>query len=399
MVRRAGWGNTTAPQDLTPNLIKTTSAFLDVRLVDPIRYVDLSKQNAIALFTDGRADAPANPWVPWSVIGAMGSTAGQELLFTVDTFRTQVGLTGVTFAEDPAHPDSWLRDVQLQWWDTRAGLGKDGPKLLSDAGAVHSHTFEPLFSSRFRLRTTGGGIWPVGNIRLGELVFHGTVVGNSHRDVLDGKALAVLFDERDDDVRDLIEASAVADIQLGGAAVGTKCLRLKMPVERYPTARTGVGHAMHDWDFRIVQNPGAPGEYRYLQFAWKALSAGATGISVRFGPATSAPIFSVSVGDSHWPPQTSMVEKHVEGPVPTEWTVVRVDLWQITAGRVKVVDQLALRSNGDGALFDQIVLGRTEADLPELPLPRSSEGGAAGSGTTGRARRAPPGRCRRTPPH
>ncbi|MEU1117431.1 MULTISPECIES: hypothetical protein [unclassified Streptomyces] len=372
VVRRAGWGNTTAPQDLTPNLIKTTSAFLDVRLVDPIRYVDLSKQNAIALFTDGSADAPANPWVPWSVIGAMGSTAGQELLFTVDTFRTQVRLTGVTFAEDPAHPDSWLRDVQLQWWDTSAGLWKDGPKLLSDAGAVHSHTFEPLFSSRFRLRTTGGGIWPVGNIRLGELVFHGSVVGNSHRDVLDGKALAVLFDERDDDVRDIIEASAVADIQLGGAAVGTKCLRLKLPVERYPTARTGVGHAMHDWDFRIVQNPGAPGEYRYLQFAWKALSAGTTGISVRFGPATSAPIFSVSVGDSHWPPQTSMVEKRVEGPVPTEWTVVRVDLWQITAGRVKVIDQLALRSNGDGALFDQIALGRTEADLPELPLPRST---------------------------
>ncbi|MEU8953427.1 hypothetical protein AB0C93_03885 [Streptomyces sp. NPDC048518] len=146
---------------------------------------------------------------------------------------------------------------------------------------------------------------------------------------------------------------------------------MKKPVERYPTARTGVGHAMHDWDFRIVQNPGAPGEYRYLQFAWKALSAGTTGISVRFGPATSAPIFSVSVGDSHWPPQTSMVEKRVEGPVPTDWTVVRVDLWQITAGRVKVVDQLVLRSNGDGALFDQIVLGRTEADLPELPLPRS----------------------------
>ncbi|MEU8953426.1 hypothetical protein AB0C93_03880 [Streptomyces sp. NPDC048518] len=110
-----------------------------------------------------------------------GLPAGQELLFTVDTFRTQVRLTGVTSAEDPAHPDSWLRDVQLQWWDTGGELWKDGSKLLSDAGAVHSPTFEPLSSSRFRLRTTGGGIWPVGNIRLGELVFHGSVVGNSHR--------------------------------------------------------------------------------------------------------------------------------------------------------------------------------------------------------------------------
>ncbi|MFD0412346.1 WD40 repeat domain-containing protein [Streptomyces sp. NPDC127108] len=372
VVRRAGWGNTTATKDLTPNLIKTTSALLDVRLVSPTRYVDLGKQNAVALLTDGRPDAPANPWVPWSVIGAVRIQDGQELLFTVDTFRTQVQLTGVTFAEDPAHPVSWLRDVQLQWWDTKAGLWKDGPKLLSDAGAVHTHTFAPLSSSRFRLRTTGGGIWPVGNIRLGELVFHGTVVGNSHRDVLAGNALAVLFDDREDDVRDIVEDSTAADIQIGGAAVGTRCLRLKKPVERYPTSRVPFGHAMHDWDFRIVENPGAPGEYRYLQFAWKALSDRTTGISVRLGPAKSAPVFSASIGDSRWPPQTSMVEKRFGGRVPADWEVVRLDLWKFTAGAVKVVDQLALRSNGDGALFDQIVLARTEDALPDLPWPQST---------------------------
>ncbi|MFJ2770474.1 hypothetical protein [Streptomyces sp. NPDC087300] len=369
VVRRSGWGNTTAPKDLTPNLITTAPALLDVRLVNPTQYIDLSKQNPVGRLSDGRADPPAEPWVPWSVIGAIGAVAGQELLFTVDTFRTQVQLTGVTFAEDPAHPESWLRDVQLQWWDTRAGLWKDGPKLLSDAGAVHSHVFDPLASSRFRLRTTGGGIWPVGNIRLGELVFHGTALGNSHRDVLADNALAVLFDDREDDVRDIVEDSSAADIQIGGAAVGTSCLRLKKAVERYPTARAPFGHAMHDWDFRIVENPSAPGQYRYLQFAWKALSPRTTGISVRLGPATSAPIFSASIGDSHWPPQTSMVEKRFDGPVPMDWTVVRIDLWKFTAGAVKVIDQLALRSNGDGALFDQIVLARTEGDLPELGLP------------------------------
>lgn len=371
-VRRAGWGNTTATKDLTPNLITTTSALLDVRLVNPTRTVDLAKQNAVALLSDGRADPPANPWVPPTVIGAIRIQDGQELLFTVDTFRTQVELTGVTFAEDPAHPESWLRDVQLQWWDTRAGLWKDGPKLLSDAGAVHSHTFGALSSSRFRLRTTGGGIWPVGNIRLGELVFHGTAMGNSHRDVLDDHVLAVLFDDREDDVRDIVEDSSAADIQIGGAAVGTRCLRLKKAVERYPTARGPYGHAMHDWDFRIVENPSARGEYRHLQFAWKALSSRTSGISARFGPAKSAPIFSASIGDSRWPPQTSMVEKRFTGPVPRDWQVVRVDLWKFTAGAVKVVDQFALRSNGDGALFDQIVLARTEDQLPDLPWPRST---------------------------
>ncbi|WTP55733.1 hypothetical protein OHU07_02110 [Streptomyces phaeochromogenes] len=169
-----------------------------------------------------------------------------------------------------------------------------------------------------------------------------------------------------------MEDSTAADIQIGGAAVGTRCLRLKKAVERYPTSRAPFGHAMHDWDFRIVENPGAPGEYRYLQFAWKALSPATSGISVRLGPAKSAPVFSASIGDSHWPPQTSMVEKRFEGPVPADWKVVRIDLWKFTTGAVKVVDQLALRSNGDGALFDGFVLARTEAALPNLPWPRST---------------------------
>ncbi|ANP48779.1 hypothetical protein J2Z21_007060 [Streptomyces griseochromogenes] len=31
-------------------------------------------------------------------------------------------MTAVTFAEDPAHPESWLRDVLLQWWNARDGF-------------------------------------------------------------------------------------------------------------------------------------------------------------------------------------------------------------------------------------------------------------------------------------
>lgn len=42
----------------------------------------------------------------------------------------------------------------------------------------------------------------------------------------------------------------------------------------------------------------------------------------------------------------------------------RVDLWALTGGRLPQVTSMSLLSNGGGALFDQLVLGRTPEDLP-----------------------------------
>ena len=54
----------------------------------------------------------------------------------------------------------------------------------------------------------------------------------------------------------------------------------------------------------------------------------------------------------------------VAGRPPAEWSTVRVDLWAAFEGKPPPIQSLYLRSVGGGALFDQIVLGRTEADLP-----------------------------------
>ena len=48
---------------------------------------------------------------------------------------------------------------------------------------------------------------------------------------------------------------------------------------------------------------------------------------------------------------------------PAEWRVVRVDLWKLL-GRDVRVQAMSLGCSGGGAEFDQIVLGRTEKDLP-----------------------------------
>ncbi|MEU4926935.1 hypothetical protein AB0G54_10590 [Streptomyces yokosukanensis] len=57
------------------------------------------------------------------------------------------------------------------------------------------------------------------------------------------------------------------------------------------------------------------------------------------------------------------------GAVPLHWQVVRPDLWTLWGrgpGSMKIT-QPAVRTDGGGALFDQIVLGRAGTDLPRLP--------------------------------
>ncbi|MFK0154939.1 PQQ-binding-like beta-propeller repeat protein [Streptomyces sp. NPDC090493] len=384
-VVRAEWGNARSEAyPLTPNLLVQTHAYLGMRTVDPDRGMTQDPNEVFGLLTDGSADPPAVPWLNRTLLNGMGATGSDHrFLFTVDTFRYQLELTGVTIAEDPAHPESWLRDVLLQWWDARAGAWRDGPMLLSDQ-ALHSHAIEPpLHSGRFRFVTTGGSTWPAGNLRLGELVLHGRVLGPSHRDVVENNGLAVLFDDRVDDMEDLLPASPyVVDIQEGGAYAGHRCLRVPvaLPGAQYPI-RHGLFFldTMHDWNFEITEHPSAPGQYRYLQFAWKALGAGTTGIGLRLGPGGSPEAdgdnqyFGVNAGISKWgSPDTLLTQITVPADqFPAGgWRTVRVDLWAASTGRLKKITQLGVRTDGGGALFDQIVLGRTEADLPQRPAQR-----------------------------
>jgi outer membrane protein assembly factor BamB len=168
--RVASWGNAApSPAPLTPNLLRDAHARLTLSFGD--RAEDL--EAAVAGLTDGKPDAPAKPWLPWSTVGMIDSGWRGHLSLIVDTTPVRMKVTGVTFVEDPAHPESWVRDTRIQYWNEGEGQWVDGPFLLSDA-ATHTHWFEkPIEASRFRFVTTGGGAWPVGNLRLGEIVFHG----------------------------------------------------------------------------------------------------------------------------------------------------------------------------------------------------------------------------------
>ena len=154
--RRAGWGNAEAtPVPLTPNLLTETKALITAVSDPPAPGDPRLWQNKIELLTDGKPDAPPQPWLTWTDVNYIDSGWRAKLALQVDTFHTQLRVTGVTFVEDPAHPESWLRDVRLQWWDAAAERWRDGPYLLSDA-AVHTHRFEtPIEAARFRFVSTG----------------------------------------------------------------------------------------------------------------------------------------------------------------------------------------------------------------------------------------------------
>jgi hypothetical protein len=73
---------------------------------------------------------------------------------------------------------------------------------------------------------------------------------------------------------------------------------------------------------------------------------------------------AVLVGDAKWK-EGVLAEHRVAGRPPQEWEEVTIDLWAASKGKPPRIQALSLQANGGGALFDRIVLARTESDLPK----------------------------------
>ena len=120
------------------------------------------------------------------------------------------------------------------------------------------------------------------------------------------------------------------------------------------------GHAIPNWDFEIVEHP-QPGQYRWLQFAWKALSPNTTAMALLIGATGRAAASTLSPATTTGDRERSQLKKW---PSPAQqWQVVRVDLWELLKKPLRI-QCLQLAAAGGGAAFDQLVLGRSEADLP-----------------------------------
>jgi outer membrane protein assembly factor BamB len=344
------------PAALAPNLLDPKSAF--IKLV----WEERGEVNNSVLFAhdsaalmDGKPSAPAAPWIGWPRMNWYGEGDPFTYLW-LDTYRTRLRVRGITFVEDRARPQSWLRDASFEYWDAARERWVFVQHLLSDA-PVHTHKFaKPVEAARFRV------VLPrkmCGNLRLGEIVLHGEKLGCSHPDVVAKRPLAVLFDEGTD-LRGFLHRATIA---LKGAYSGERCLTVSDDAYSFAPwleGSTVFGHTLPNWDFEIVEEP-RPGQYRYLQFAWKALTPGTKGMALRLDNGTHD-VVTFLAGER--PPGEAVANpRKVADSPPLAWKVVRVDLWEVFNKPVRIRG-LRLASTGGSAAFDQIVLGQTEKDLP-----------------------------------
>jgi putative heme-binding domain-containing protein len=109
------------------------------------------------------------------------------------------------------------------------------------------------------------------------------------------------------------------------------------------------------WEYRIAENPG-PGEFRYLQFAWK--QKGGQGIMLELA------------ADGRWPPADRAVFRYYSGKnttgwsavrissrLPEQWVVVTRDLWRDFGPFL--LTGIAPTAMGGEAHFDRIELLRS----------------------------------------
>lgn len=129
---------------------------------------------------------------------------------------------------------------------------------------------------------------------------------------------------------------------------GASALRVT-PIQRHARRIPG-------WSFPIAENP-AEGQYRYVRFAWKKV--GGEGVMVQISDQNRSWVARYHAGKNvqNWQPSTEVAKE-----VPAEWTVVTRDLFK-DYGPMTVTGMAFTAFDGQYALFDHVVFGRTVADL------------------------------------
>ena len=373
----SGLNNAGTAMWTTPNMLNHTQTV--VSAVVPPKESAASPWNfPQASLTDGNVTSPGL-WLPWPVIEMIDSGWEADMYIYIDGFHTMFQVEAIGFIEDPKNPSSWLRDMKLEWYNKDTGLWQFHQYLLSDS-AIHVHTLDiPCNATKLRLGKSAPSTtaaWPVGNIGLAELALLGTNLGCSHPDVQAKKPVAVLFDEDNTDVN-LAFQNGFNPVweNLFGATVaysGDKAIGLKAPGQAYVQPGWGAfAAAVPDFCFHVRPSPVA-GEYRYLQYAWKALDPTTTAIGFWIGEDGGRQgAYGFVAGVPKWAtkPWNEAKETSVAPAVPKAWTVVTQDLWAFANISLNVT-AMAFGSVGGGAAFDQIILCATLAECQATkPLP------------------------------
>ncbi len=153
-----------------------------------------------------------------------------------------------------------------------------------------------------------------------------------------------LFDEEPGFAAQLDEGGGAADVVAGQPFSGALCLRVRPP-QRYNARLPG-------WRFRIVENPVAPDEFRYLHLAWRATGDGVMIELADDGrwPAPQDPRLRFYAGKN----TTEWHATELGAEPPASWREEVIDLWR-RAGEITLTG-LAPTAMGGDAFFDRFEL-------------------------------------------
>ena len=318
---------------------------------------------------DGLNTPPANPWLNETDFSRIESGWVGEVVLIIENVQQLLRVDEVEFIEDPAHPESWIRDARLEYFDIAADIWKFAGYLCADS-ADHVHKLAtPVVASRFRIVKSDGRAWPTGNLRLAEIIFRGQALGTPHPDAVAGKPLLTLFDDGDSIFNECYFTSMNSNLALQASTAeepsfaGSFFMKIKSPGlfgAKYPFV-AGGGAIVPSWGIPIVERPAA-GQYRFLRLAWRALSETTTGITVGVtdrAPRSGGFLVAGKSVDGIDATRT----KIIANTAPTDWQLVTVDLWELAGKKPFQVSNLLIGSQGGPAAIDNIQLAATEADF------------------------------------
>ncbi|MEZ5329594.1 MAG: hypothetical protein R3F19_31495 [Verrucomicrobiales bacterium] len=156
---------------------------------------------------------------------------------------------------------------------------------------------------------------------------------------------AVLFDE-DPTFADLLtDESGTAKIDSTGAAFGKHCLHVTPPQR--------ASRRIPGWNYRIVERPAAPDEFRYLRLTWRTTTG--DGVMIELARSARWPSPDDSNGRYYAGTNTTGWKARETSPhPPREWDTVTLDLWK-DLGNCTITG-IAPTAMGGDVWFDRIEL-------------------------------------------
>lgn len=278
-------------------------------------------------------------------IGKEGHDFGPDLL-------GELGVAEETLVRHLLLPNERIRPgYETTVVDTRAGASVVG--LLKDDGATSLTLAQPNGAEQVLLRKDVAGVRRVAGSLMPS--FTETLTPTDLASLLtwlrgnlraDAGVRAVLFDEEPGFAALLNTESGTATIESTGAAFGKLCLRITPPQR--------AAKQLPGWNYRIVEKPAAPNEFRFLRLSWRASGAG---VMVELASSGRWPKAEDRNGRYHAGRNTTAWQsREASATAPREWDTVTFDLWRDMGAFT--LTGLAPTAMGGDAWFDKIELLR-----------------------------------------